>query len=268
MHVRGADQEQYTDESRHEGSLIGSFFDELAGGKVMKNVRRGLSALGAMFVAAGAMSAERSASEQIDHVVLAISDVARGSAQLGAACGVKPVAGGKHPNRGTQNALLSAGSRVYLEVLAPQEGAELSAEYKELRTVADLRPIDWAVSTRDAAATVRKLKAAGYGVSELQEGSRMTPEGKLLRWKTFGVTQPELQLAPFFIEWDAATPHPSTTSPEGCTLQSVELRTPHDAELRRLLGLLNLSAQVTRAETPMLVITLQGKSGLARLPAK
>jgi hypothetical protein len=232
----------------------------------MKNVRQGLSALGAMLVAAGAMSAEQSASEQIDHVVLGISDLARGSAQLGAVCGVAPVVGGKHPGRGTQNALLSAGSRVYLEVLAPQEGVELAAEYQELRTVADLRPIDWAVSTRDAAATVRTLQAAGFGVSEPQEGSRKTPEGKLLRWKTFRVTQPELQLAPFFIEWDATVQHPSTTSPAGCTLQSVELRTPHDAELRRLLSLLHLTAQVTHAEAPMLVITLQGKSGLTRLP--
>jgi hypothetical protein len=231
----------------------------------MKKVLQGLAAL---LVATGAMGAEQTASEQIDHVVLAISDLARGSAQLAAACGVEPVKGGQHPNRGTQNALLSAGSRVYLEVLAPQEAAELSAEYKELRTVAELRPVDWAVSTRDAAATVRTLKAAGFKVSEPEAGSRKTPQGKLLRWKTFGVTGPELQLAPFFIEWDAASPHPSTTSPQGCSLQSVELQTPHDAELRRLLSLLHVTAKVIHAETPMLVVTLQGKSGLARLPAK
>lgn len=215
----------------------------------------------AILVAACAMCAEPAMSEQIDHIVLAIGDLDRGTDQLAAACGVKPVAGGKHPGRGTQNALLAAGPRVYLEVLAPQKDAQLSAEYRDLPTVANLRPIDWAVSTPDAAATVRTLKAAGYGVSEPEEGSRKTPEGKLLRWKTFGVTQPALQLAPFFIEWDAASPHPSTTSPEGCVLKSVDLRTPQDAELRKLLGVLHVSAQVVHAETSTLSVTLQGTSG-------
>lgn len=227
-----------------------------------------LLGLSAGLVAGCAMSAAPPAPEQIDHVVLAIADLGRGTAQLGAACGVKPVPGGKHPHTGTQNALLSAGSHAYFEVLAPQEGVQLSPEYQPLRAVADLRPVDWAVATRDAAHTVRTLKAAGYSVSELEEGSRKTPEGSLLRWRTFRVTAPDLQLAPFFIEWNAASAHPSTTSPEGCSLKSIELRTPDDEKLRRMLSLLKLPAQVTHAEAPMLVVTLQGPSGVTQLPAK
>lgn len=228
----------------------------------MKIMREVLLASSAMLLAASA------ASEQIDHVVLAIGDLDRGSAQLATACGVTPVRGGKHPHTGTQNSLLSAGSRVYIEVLAPQEGVELHPEYRSLRTVDDLRPVDWAVSTQDAAATIRTLKAAGYAVSDLEEGSRKTPQGGLLRWRTFRMTTAELELAPFFVEWDAASPHPSTTSPQGCTVKSIELRTPHDEKLRKLLGLLQLPARVTHAEAPMLVVTLQGKAGPVQLPAK
>jgi hypothetical protein len=214
------------------------------------------------------LTAASATSEQIDHVVLAIADLDRGSAQLAAACGVKPVRGGKHPHTGTQNALLSAGSRIYVEVLAPQEAVELSPEYRPLRDVKDLRPVDWAVSTQDAAATIRTLEAAGYAVGDVEEGSRKTPEGALLRWRTFRVTTPDLALAPFFIEWDAASPHPATTSPKGCALKSIQLRVPHDEKLRRLLSALQLSAEVTRADAPMLVVTLQGQSGPVQLPAK
>ena len=150
----------------------------------------------------------------------------------------------------------------------PRKECSCLPEYQSLRAVADLRPVDWAVATRDAEHTVRTLRAAGYSVSELQEGSRRTPEGSLLRWRTFRVTAPDLQLAPFFIEWDAGSPHPSTTSPEGCSLKSIELRTPDDEKLRRLLTLLQLPAQVTHAEAPTLVVTLQGPPGLTQLPAK
>ena len=233
----------------------------------MTQLLPGFLILSAGLMAGCAMSSAPVASERIDHVVLAISDLDRGTAQLGAICGVMPMPGGKHPHTGTQNALLSAGSHAYLEVLAPQEGVQLPPEYQPLRALAELMPVDWAVATRDADLTVRTLRAAGYAVSEPEEGSRQTPEGSLLRWRTFRVTTPDLQTAPFFIEWHAATPHPSTTSPQGCSLQSLELRTPNDANVRRLLDVLKLPVVVTRAQAPMLVVTLQGRSGITRLPS-
>ena len=90
------------------------------------------------------------------------------------------------------------------------------------------------------------------------------PEGRI---STKRVHQEGVQLAPFFVEWDAAAPHPSTTSPQGCSLQSLELRTPNDEKVRRLLDVLKVPAVVTRAEAPMLVVTLKGPSGLTRLPS-
>ena len=158
------------------------------------------------------------------------------------------------------------GSDAYLEVLAPQDGVQLSPEYQPLRAVADLMPVAWAVATRNADDTIAKLRAAGYAVSEPQVGSRQTTEGRVLGWRTFELTAPKIAGAPFFIEWDAASAHPATTSPVGCPLMSLELRTPQDAELRRLLSLLKLQAQVTRGDASQLVVTLKGARGATRLP--
>ncbi len=210
-----------------------------------------------------------SAAGQIDHVILGVADLDQGIAQLSDLCGVMPVLGGKHEHTGTHNALLSTSSHAYLEVLAPQRGVELSRELEPLRALANLTPVGWAVAIEDAELTMRRLRAAGYSVSELQEGSRLTPEGSVIRWRAFQLTTPGLEIAPFFIEWDAASAHPSETAPEGCSLESLELRTPHDEALRRLLSLLQLESRVVRADAAQLVVTLKGPHGpttLGRAP--
>ena len=124
--------------------------------------------LAAGLVASCARNPAAPPSEQLDHVILGISNLDRGIEQLGALCGVKPVPGGKHPDTGTQNALLSMGSRAYAEVLAPQDGVQLAPMYQPLRAVANLLPVGWAVATRDAELTIQKLRAAGFAVSEPQ----------------------------------------------------------------------------------------------------
>jgi hypothetical protein len=222
--------------------------------------------LTASLVAGCAMSPTPTPPEQLDHVILAISHLGKGIEQLGDLCGVSPTPGGKHPQTGTENALLSMGSRAYTEVLAPQDGVELSPEYQPLRAVTNLMPVGWAVSTRDADLTIQKLRTAGFSVSEPQTGSRQAPDGSVVRWRTFQLTAPKVASAPFFIEWDPATDHPSATSPVGCPLQTLELRTPHDEELRRLLSLLALPGDVVRSETPGLAVTLEGTAGPTRLP--
>jgi hypothetical protein len=203
----------------------------------------------------------------IDHVVLAISDLDRGIEQLGEICGVRPVRGGEHGHTGTENALLSMGPGAYLEVLAPLDGVQLPPELQPLRTVTNLMPVSWAVATRNADLTSQMLRAHGYTVSEPQAGSRETPEGNVIRWRTFQLTAPKIEGAPFFIEWDAETAHPATTSPLGCPLLSLELHTPHDEQLRRLMRLLNAQGEITHGETSRMQVTLQGSRAPVRLPA-
>src|SRR5919106_574664 len=91
---------------------------------------------------------------QVDHLVVAIRSLPDGVGEFERLTGVKAVVGGTHPGRGTENALVSLGGGKYLEIIAPQEGATLSAMDEAMRGLTQLRIINWAVSVSDIAGAV------------------------------------------------------------------------------------------------------------------
>lgn len=177
---------------------------------------------------------------QVDHFIVAVSDLEAGMRKIEELTGVRPVAGGKHPGAGTQNALIALGDRQYLEILAPQTDVELPESQAWLRELTELTPMGFAVSTTDMASTVQQLQDGGYTTSTPNAGSRAKPDGATLRWTSMDVTEPAVAGAPFFIQWDAASPHPATTSPVGCLLRSLTVASPEHEALSRLFGVLEL----------------------------
>src|SRR5688572_3845719 len=63
---------------------------------------------------------------QFDHLVIAVRSLEEGVAEFERLTGIKAGPGGRHPGRGTENALVSLGGGKYLEIIAPQAGATLS----------------------------------------------------------------------------------------------------------------------------------------------
>jgi hypothetical protein len=161
---------------------------------------------------------------RIDHILLGVPDRTLATAELEKLFGVRPVYGGKHP-RGTHNALLSLGPRLYLELIALQPGASGTAiGTNDLEKLSKPEPIGWAVSGTSLAVR-ESLTKAGFDLAAPEPGSRTTPSGSVLKWQTFDL-RTAVQGAPFFIEWSADTPHPATTSPSGCTLVSFQIASP------------------------------------------
>ena len=132
-------------------------------------------------VGVSAMATTQPVRGQFDHLVVAIRSLAEGMAEFEGATGVRPVVGGKHPGRGTENALVSLGGGKYLEIIAPQPGAPLSAMDEGMRKLDRLQIIGWAVSVSEVDAAVAALKAAGVATTPPQPGSRITPGGTIGR---------------------------------------------------------------------------------------
>lgn len=213
----------------------------------------------------------REAKDAVDHLVLAVDDLQRGIDWVEKKTGVRAVIGGKHPNRGTQNALLSFGGKQYLEILAPdpqQAGHPRAAELLKLTTP---RLVLWASATTEIEALAKQATAAKLLMMGPMDGSRARPDGKLLKWRSLSVAREAdknliyFNVVPFFIQWDKDSPHPSQDSPSGCRLLALEFEHPEADQIRAMMNTLGLKAKVNKASAPAIKAKLQTPKGKINL---
>ena len=147
---------------------------------------------------------------QLDHVLLAVTDLAAAGRELQARYGLASVEGGRHPHWGTANRIVPLGDS-YLELIAvvDQAAAVDSAFGRWVASRASRlgRPLGWAVRTSELDAIARRLDLI------VHSGARVAPSGEVLRWRSAGMDQaagePSL---PFFIEWAGGVRLPGATA--------------------------------------------------------
>jgi Glyoxalase-like domain len=199
----------------------------------------------------------------LDHILLGYHDLQSGIDFVEQRTGVRAAFGGVHPGRGTQNALLSLGTRRYLEIVAPdpQQSAspsELSAKLKKLSAP---RLVGWAAHPGDIQVFAADLAKAGIMAEGPTPGSRKRPDGSVLHWKTLSLKDDANGLLPFFIEWSADSLHPSSDAPSGCQLLRFELLTPDPAALDKSIAPLNLKAPIAKGNSAKLHVVISGPKG-------
>ncbi len=141
----------------------------------------------------------------IDHVMICVPDLPQAIAQY-SNMGFNMYAGGAHPGKGTHNAIAFNGEE-YLELLAIRDPAEYAASGKPgtwntgltdfIAAGGGIRFV--AVQSDDLAADVAAMRSRGVDVSAAMDGSRRTPAGQELRWKS-AVLGPQNPLPIFFIQ--------------------------------------------------------------------
>jgi hypothetical protein len=211
-----------------------------------------------------------------DHFVVGIDNLETGIDQFEALTGVRAVAGGVHPHIGTCNALLSIGEQSYLEIIAPDPGADTARLHPQLKALftdpladmATLTPYLWAVGSRDLDDTVSKLAAREIYLTEPAIGARQKPDGQALEWRASFIEQPLFPAAPFFIEWLDPSIAPPSDSPKGCTLEEFSLAGPEVTLLETVTKPLGLNTHVSFAPEPSINITLNTPKGIIHLPGK
>ena len=222
--------------------------------------------LGSTMKSAEQLATARSA---VDHLLLGVSDLDRGIAEIERMTGVKAIIGGSHPGVGTRNALISLGGKQYLEVIAPDPAQKTYNFNIDVRTLSEPRLITWAAMTTDINAKARQARERGHQIFGPRDGSRARPDGRLLKWKTLGVLNQfglqGVEPIPFFIEWAADSVHPSQDSPKGCALQAFAIECPDPAGLAGALKGLGIVAEVKRGSNVRLTATLQTPKGKVEL---
>ena len=176
---------------------------------------------------------------------------------------VRAAIGGVHPGRGTQNALLSLGTRRYLEIIAPDPAQHTDNPLAaKLQALVKPRLVGWATHPRNIEALAAKLQQAGIEATGPTPGERQRPDGKTLHWQTLNLKEDMDGLLPFFIEWAADSLHPSEDAPPGCQPLCLELLAPDPAGLAKLAQKLSLDAPIARGATPQLHAVIQGPKGI------
>jgi hypothetical protein len=197
--------------------------------------------------------------EDVDHIILAINDLEKGTREFEDKTGIKPIYGGIHPNSYTQNAIVSLDNKVYLEILAPRTDIDSIPNW--LMNIEKLTPIGWAISTTDIQLTRDKLTSLNITTSLPESGSREKPDGTILKWTTFGINNDESSTTPFFIKWDKDSFHPSQGTTNECKIEEINLLS-EDKNLVELLKALNIDfTNVIASKADKLEVTISSPKG-------
>lgn len=240
----------------------------------------------------------------LDHLILGVSDLARGIEYVEQRTGVRAALGGVHPGRGTRNALLSLGPQCYLEILAPDPNQQTLTWFRSLPELTEPRLVGWMVhpaqidvgtaapgrlgatesrlvSDQGTLETLaERLCQAGIPFEGPRESSRQRPDGRTLRWKLLRLADDGQDLdpqrprfwraglegmLPILIEWSADSPHPAADAPSGLSLVRFEVASPNPDELQRALQILGVDLPVARVDHPQLRARIAGPRGTADL---
>lgn len=206
-------------------------------------------------------------SEVIDHLVFATPDLDAGIAVIDRKLGVQAVAGGRHPDFGTRNALVALGPETYLEIIGPDpEGTE--PDGPRIFGIDELeapRLATWAAKATDLEDRVATGRAAGAELGEVFPGQRRKPDGTLLTWRLSDPTaMPAHGIVPFLIDW-GDTPNPAGDATPGCRLLELRAEHPDPESVRGMLTALQLELPVDGGPSPKLIATIDSPAGTVEL---
>lgn len=203
----------------------------------------------------------------VDHLVYAAPDLAAGMDAVERLLGVRPVRGGRHPDFGTHNALVSLGPATYLEVIAPDPELPRPGRGR-LFGVDELdapRLVTWVLRSEAIDALAAKAASRGVGLGAVASGSRERPDGTRLSWRlTDPWVMPLGGAVPFLIAW-GDTPHPASAAPAAGELVGLSVESPDVERLRDAFEALGVAMAVTAGERVQLVATVRTPAGLVQL---
>lgn len=205
----------------------------------------------------------------IDHFMIAASDLDRLSEYFTTVTGLPAAAGGSHPDLGTRNKLVATTTDVYLELIAPDPALNVNSDLREaIEQMEDpvLHRIIALGSLERFPAIADAYERAGVP-AVVRPLSRETASGEVLHWhllmpaarNEFGI------FAPLFIDWGTAT-HPSRSlPPAACTLVGCQAAHPEPERIQALWQDIGFDMPLAEEDEPGLSILLDTPKGRVEL---
>ena len=134
----------------------------------------------------------------LDHFVVTVEDLEQ-SIKDYKDLGFRVMYGGKHASGTTHNALIPLTDGVYIELIAETGDDPTTTDVEDFRSFFQwgYGPAGYALSTDDLDEDVADMKSRGVLVSDIRDGSRELPDGRVLKWRIAHVDE---QVFPLFLE--------------------------------------------------------------------
>ena len=203
----------------------------------------------------------------LDHLVYTAPTLEEGIKEIESILGIKPVMGGKHPNYGTHNALLSLGETTYLEVIAPDPGLPAPKRGRLLDTAYNAKPklTTWVLREEQIENMYSKALQNGLNLGNVESGKREKPNGTVLAWKlTDPYAFPMDGTVPFLISW-GETPHPAKSVTRAGELVGFEIQHPNPKKVRESLKTLGVNIKITKGKKPKIIAKIRTENGIVLL---
>lgn len=204
---------------------------------------------------------------ELDHLVVGGPDLAVLKRTFLEQHGLRALPGGRHPGRGTHNALLGLGQGCYLELLAPDPEADGGDWANALAYLGEPALHAWCLRVPDAAEAAARLEAGGLAARRMP-GARSLQGGGELRWElVFAEGHGFGGAMPFFVDW-LGSQHPSAGLPPEARCSGLALRHPAAPALHSLLAGLGELPQVlsfVQDASPWLQLSLETASGVVEI---
>jgi hypothetical protein len=203
----------------------------------------------------------------VDHLVYSTPDLDDGIHLVEQLFGTDIVAGGRHENWGTKNALVSLGEASYLEIIGPdpEQSIHQTPRLFNIDRIDRPRLVTWAAKGRNLTDIVASARNAGIDLGDVSHGTRVLANGTMLRWQ---LTDPYADrmggIIPFFIDW-GDTAHPAAALPTLCNLIAVDLGHPQAQEAKLAMKAVGITTQVVTADTPRIRATIRTPNGIVEL---
>jgi len=203
----------------------------------------------------------------IDHIVYAVSDLETGISEIENLLGVRAAIGGRHPDFGTHNALLSLGPRTYLEIISPDPDLAVPDRgfLFGIKENQDPHIATWALQTDSINERADAAIAADVQLGAIESGSRQATDGTVLTWQ---LTDPYAMLldgaVPFLISW-GDTSHPAGAAPHAGELIDFRIEHPDAESVRRAISVLRVDMDVQQSGARRLVARIKTKRGIVEL---